>query len=167
MEPQQNSPASTTEAPAPDSPVPDKLGEDGFGMVLFRVRMELHRLLERMLEERNFSMTFTQYRVLMSLDKSLGTTASELARCIGYDAGAMTRQVDKLVDLGYVQRTACENDRRISRLSLTEHGREAVKPIREIANDLVSRALSDLSSDEQETLNSLLKRVRSTLENMQ
>lgn len=145
----------------------DNLGEDGFGLTLFRVRMELHNLLERTLEERNFSMTFMQYRVLMSLDKGMGNTASELARCVGYDGGAMTRLVDKLVDQGYVLRKACEHDRRVSRLSLTERGREAVKPIREIANDLVCRALSDLSPNEQETLRSLLKRVRSTLENMQ
>lgn len=149
-------------------PYNDNLGEDGFGISLFRVRMELHRQLERTLDERNFGLTFMQYRVLMSLGhRKIPPNASELARCLGYDAGAMTRLLDKMVDQGYVKRSPCEHDRRISNLSLTETGQNALQPMREIANSLIEKALSDLSPEEQQILKSLLLRVRTTLENMQ
>lgn len=144
----------------------DALEEDSFGLTLFRVRVEMHRLFDRTLEARNFSLTFTQYRVLLALERAMGRTASELARCLDYDAGAMTRLIDRLADQGYVQRKACDQDRRVARLSLTEMGVQAVQPVRQIVNELARKALADLSADEQKTLKNLLLRVRTTLSNM-
>jgi DNA-binding MarR family transcriptional regulator len=145
----------------------DTLGEDGFGLLLHRVKLELVRLLERELSQSNLGLNFTQYRVLMMLDRTGVMTASELAKLIDHDAGALTRLLDRLIEQGYVRRAPSERDRRVANLSLTEEGRAMVKPMREIANSLVCRAMSDLSPDEQRTLTALLKRVRITLESLQ
>jgi DNA-binding MarR family transcriptional regulator len=148
------------------TPPADTDGNDeSFGLLIHYVKMGLMRHLERDLAESHLGVNFTHYRVLMRLSKLGVMTSSELAREIEHDAGALTRVLDRMVEQGYVLRTPSEHDRRSTELSLTVSGQALVVPLREIADKLVSLALSDLSADEQMTLKLLLKRVRVALDN--
>ncbi|MGC3965730.1 MAG: MarR family transcriptional regulator [Rhodocyclaceae bacterium] len=68
------------------------------------VRMGLIRHLERDLGATGCELNFSQFRVLKTLARDESLTASELARRVEHDAGALTRMLDRLQDKGYVIR---------------------------------------------------------------
>ena len=65
---------------------------------------------------------------------------------------------------GFIKRLSCAEDRRSVQISLTDAGRALARPLRNISDKLTELALSDLSPDERQSLISMLKRVRATLE---
>lgn len=139
--------------------------DQSFGLLLHVVRMDLIRHLERELASNDLGISFTQYRVLKVLSFCEQISATELARRIDHDAGALTRLLDKMQASGFVQRHACVEDRRAVEISLTDAGRALIKPLRSISERLTDLAFRDLSADERIALMNLLKRVRVTLEN--
>ena len=77
---------------------------------------------------------------------------------------ALTRLLDKMQERGFLRRHACAEDRRSVEISLTDAGRALSRPLRSISEQLTAYALSDLSDDEKVLLMTLLRRVRTTLE---
>ena len=70
--------------------------EDNFGLLLHFVRQGLIRHLEQALAAQDLGLSFTQYRVLKMLTNVPHLGASELARRLEHDAGALTRLLDTL-----------------------------------------------------------------------
>lgn len=152
---------------APNKPVSASsfCGEpDSLGMLLHFVRQGLIKHLEQALAEQDLGLNFTQYRVLKTLAGVPQISASELARRIEHDPGALTRLLDKMQERGFLHRHPCPEDRRSVEISLTDAGRALARPLRAISDRLTEYALSELSEEEKTTLTTLLQRVRATLE---
>ncbi|MFT3963777.1 MarR family winged helix-turn-helix transcriptional regulator [Propionivibrio sp.] len=139
-------------------------GDESFGLLLHFVRQGMIHHLERLLADNDLGVNFTQYRVLKQLAQSPCLSASELARRLEHDAGALTRLLDRLQESGFIQRRSCATDRRSVQISLTDAGRALARPLRSISDQLTDLALSDLSAEEKETVVNLLRRIRATLE---
>ena len=71
----------------------------------------------------------------------------------------MTTVVDNLEKLGLVERIRGKEDRRVSMLHLTASGRELIKRIFPGHAKAVAHELSILSSEEQEMLRSLCRKL--------
>ena len=138
--------------------------EDNFGLLLHFVRQGLIKHLEQALAAQDLGVNFTQYRVLKMLANVPRLSASELARRLEHDAGALTRLLDKMQERGFLQRQSCPEDRRSIEISLTDAGRALSRPLRAVSEQLTEFALSDLSDAEKTSLMALLRRVRTTLE---
>lgn len=128
-----------------------------------RTRSAIVLRLERLLSEQGFDLNFTQYVVLKHLATSGDLSATELARTISHDAGAMTRVVDKLSDKGYVRREVSETDRRAFRIELTEAGRALWGRIKVCADDCIEVCLKDFSNTERKQLAEMLNRMLASL----
>lgn len=150
----------------PNEPLPACCGDDdnNFGLLLHFLRQGLIKHLEHALADQDLGLNFTQYRVLKMLSNVPHISASELARRLEHDAGALTRLLDKMQERGFLRRHACAEDRRSVEISLTDAGRALSRPLRSISEQLTAYALSDLSDDEKVVLMTLLRRVRTTLE---
>ena len=150
----------------PNEPLPACCGDDdnNFGLLLHFLRQGLIKHLEHALADQDLGLNFTQYRVLKMLSNVPHISASELARRLEHDAGALTRLLDKMQERGFLRRHACAEDRRSVEISLTDAGRALSRPLRSISEQLTAYALSDLSDDEKVLLMTLLRRVRTTLE---
>ena len=138
--------------------------DDSFGLLMHFVRQGMISHLDRLLAEQDLGINFTQYRMLKQLAGVPWLSASELARRLEHDAGALTRLLDKMQERGFIKRLSCAEDRRSVQISLTDAGRALARPLRNISDKLTELALSDLSPDERQSLISMLKRVRATLE---
>jgi len=68
-----------------------------------------------------------------------------------------------MVKAGLVRRTRDMKDRRAVFVSITDKGREAVEPAFPAGWDLIHKALSPLSYDEQRALASMLEKVKCVL----
>lgn len=122
----------------------------------------LHQL-DRALEPRGVSRAeFDLLCVLARNDRPLRT--SEVTAVTMLSGASTTKQVDRLVRAGLVQRRAFERDGRVVLLDLTEAGRELVDqelPDR-IGRD--ARFLDGLDEDERKTLAALLRRISVNVE---
>lgn len=102
--------------------------------------------------------TFSQWVVLMQLRDGFARTASDIARNIGHDTGALTRLIDQLEQRGLLERSRCREDRRVVRLHLTEAGRAAAQAVTPVAVNFYNTVLDGFSAAEVDTLITLLSK---------
>jgi len=135
----------------------------GIGYLLSRVSTEMLAAIDRefAVDEQLASMEVSsaQFKVLSSLNMGLAKSASELCKGIGYDAGAMTRMLDRLEEKELLRRTRDPSDRRLVNLELTERGAAALPRMRNVAMGVLNRFLHGFTKDEARQLESYLTRM--------
>jgi DNA-binding MarR family transcriptional regulator len=139
------------------------------GSLLGRVRAELLAALDRELGADKrlapLEMSAAQYIIIANLaGPHQPKSAADLCKGISYDAGAMTRMLDRLENKGLIRRSRSSHDRRQMNLELTEEGRAAYPRMREISMAVANRFLRCFTKSEARQLESMLSRM---LENAQ
>lgn len=88
-------------------------------------------------------------------------TMKELRAGTSLTSGGMTRLVDRLVEVGYVERRASAGDRRLQYAALTPKGAEALDSAAIIHSENIRRHFTGrLSGAELKTLLALLRKIR-------
>ncbi len=82
-----------------------------------------------------------------------------IAQIIDKDKSTITALVNKLVNLGYVQKSKHESDARISLISLTEKGAALKSEILNVGKELRARSYQGISDEEGEILIRLLAKI--------
>jgi DNA-binding MarR family transcriptional regulator len=135
----------------------------GVGHLLHRVRTEMLAAVDREMaaDEQLVAMEVTsaQFIVLAALSMGEMKSASDLCKHISYDAGAMTRMIDRLEEKGLLRRSRCPNDRRLVNLELTEKGSLALPQMRRVAMRVLNRFLDGFTKAEARQLESFLIRM--------
>lgn len=90
-------------------------------VVMARSMNDLGRFLKQA------DLTMAQYGTLMRLHHASRCGVGELANDLSITNAAASQLVDKLVNLGLVERTEDADDRRVKRLSLTDQGHAFVQ----------------------------------------
>ena len=91
-------------------------------------------------------------------------SATELARAVELDGGAMTRQLDQLERKGFLRRTPHAQDRRALRIELTEAGQAVWQNTASVCSQRVMDAAQrSLGDAEQTQLHDYLERVLTAL----
>jgi DNA-binding MarR family transcriptional regulator len=75
----------------------------------------------------------------------------------------MTQLIEKLVDLGIVERQPHTNDRRITNISLTQQGISLLEEHKHIVEEAIREIMSFLSDDELAELSDSLRKLWSIL----
>jgi DNA-binding MarR family transcriptional regulator len=133
-------------------------------MLLATVRSELVRALEAEFAVQNVDLSFTQYLILKKAEQLGPVSATELARSVELDGGAMTRQLDQLERKGYLRRSPHAQDRRALRIELTDAGRTLWQDTALVCSDRVMAAAQrSLNKTESAQLHDYLERVLLTL----
>ena len=140
------------------------------GGLLSRVKVEMLAALDQELARDKrlapLEMSAAQWIIVANLAAGPGEpkSASDLCKVISYDAGAMTRMLDRLEAKGLIRRTRSAQDRRLLKLELTDDGRAAYPRMREIAMSVANRFLRGFTKTEARQLEGFLNRM---LENAQ
>ena len=133
------------------------------GSLLSRVRVAMLAALDQELaDDRRLApleLSAAQFIVIASLAGEERKSASDLCKGISYDAGAMTRMLDRLEGKGLIRRNRSPDDRRLVHLELTEEGRAAFPRMREASLTVANRFLRGFSKTEARQLESLLSRM--------
>ncbi|NII11321.1 MarR family transcriptional regulator [Oleiagrimonas sp. C23AA] len=137
--------------------------EESFGVLLWLVKHELVRALERDLAADGVGLRHTQFLVIKRLATLGPMSASELARSLEHDCGAMTRILDQLEHKGYLRRHKHAQDRRALRIELTDAGEAMWRHLDTINQNLIDRAQRDLDPSERKRLLDYLGRVLGAL----
>ena len=86
-------------------------------------------------------------------------SAADLCKGIPYDAGAMTRMLDRLEAKNLISRERCTHDRRLTYLQLTDEGRALLVAMEASARRAHSDTLSSLGEAEQAQFVAMMKRI--------
>ncbi|CAM5445912.1 MarR family winged helix-turn-helix transcriptional regulator [Rhodanobacter lindaniclasticus] len=139
--------------------------KESLGILLGLVRAEIVRAMEAELAAQNVNLRFTQFLILKRLARLGPMSASELARSVELDGGAMTRQLDQLEHKGYLRRCPHEQDRRALRIELTDAGQAVWRQLTDCNERVLNAAQRPLNEAEQAQLHDYLERVLHALRN--
>ncbi len=133
------------------------------GQLMYRVRAAQMSALDQALAQdpdlAPLDITAAQYIVISVLAKRGVDSAAQLCKDLSYDAGAMTRMIDRLEAKGLISRTRCPEDRRLVKLELTDAGLEALPKLRECSVRVLNHFLRDFSPAEARQLEGFLVRM--------
>jgi len=107
--------------------------------------------------------SLTEARVLYELKQRSGTTATEIARELGLDAGYLSRILRRFQKLRLIKKEISSADARQSFLTLTEHGRKAFAPLETRSNRDVATMLAKLPAAQQDDLVDALRLAQGLL----
>ena len=135
----------------------------GVGHLLHRVRTEMLAAVDREMaaDEQLAAMeaTSAQFIILATLSMGGSKSASDLCKHMTYDAGAMTRMIDRLEEKGLIKRSRDPGDRRLVNLELTEKGSAALPRMRDVSMGVLNRFLQGFTKPEVRQLESFLTRM--------
>ncbi|WP_329741863.1 MarR family transcriptional regulator [Dyella sp. A6] len=137
--------------------------KESLGILLGLVRTELVRAMEAQIAAKGMDLRYIQFIILKRLAVLGPMTATELARSVELDGGAMTRQLDQLESKGYLRRCPHEQDRRALRIELTAEGNALWQELTSCNDRVLAAAQRSLSDAERKRLHTYLERVLSAL----
>ncbi len=111
-----------------------------------------------------FEANVGQKRILIMLSEQGPLTQRELTERLGIRPGSASEILAKLENAGYIARAQNEEDRRTVDVSLTEAGAALAKESAEKRAGLGDEMFACLTQEEQETLLSLLEKLRADWE---
>jgi len=96
---------------------------------------------------------------IMGMLREEGMAISEVARRLAIPKSQMTHLIDQLVDLDIVVRHPDANDRRVTHISLTGHGKEVFEECRGTVKDIIREKLSRLTPAELTEMAAALEKL--------
>lgn len=131
----------------------------GLCRLIGQIRGEIVLGIERALREAGLELNFSQFLALKKVGETGGMAPGELARCLNYNPGALTRLLDKLEQLGYLRRVPDPADRRALQLELTDAGNTVYARILTASNTAADRVFADVDGADRQHLYATLVRV--------
>jgi len=135
----------------------------GIGHLMHRVRTEILAAVDRELQADEhlgaMEVTSAQFIILATLSMGIAKSASDLCKGISYDAGAMTRMIDRLEEKGLLRRSRDPGDRRLVNLELTEKGSASLPRMRDVSMKVLNRFLQGFTKAEARQLEGFLTRM--------
>jgi DNA-binding MarR family transcriptional regulator len=130
---------------------------------LNRLAAEVSRALARVYGER-FGIDIPEWRIIATLGDRGRARAQDVALSTRMHKSMVSRAVARLIELGWVARTAGAKDRREAPLALTAAGHEVYEQLVPIVLEYQDRLLAGLTESERHTLERLLGKLERQLD---
>ena len=126
---------------------------------------DVARLLRKRFEQhaRGSGLTRSQWQVLAYLERNEGIHQNGLAELLEVEPITLGRMVDRLQDLGFVERRPHPSDRRVWLLHLTQKALPKLADLGILAERTRAEALADIPQAEREQLLQTLTQLKSNL----
>jgi DNA-binding MarR family transcriptional regulator len=141
--------------------MPQKRVSESIDFLLAQV-CRLHFSRARTLLE-EFGLFRGQPPLLFALWEEEGRTHSELAEHLHVQPATITKMIKRMERTGFVERRQDTEDQRVSRVYLTDAGRDIRDAVEGVLRELEEQTFAGFSSEERALLNQLLLRVRDNL----
>ena len=134
-----------------------------FDHSLGKITQQVSRLLGQRLEEvfaqNGFSVTAEQWSIISMLSKRDQPTQKEIGAFLIMDKVSVNRTIDRLEKAGWAQRVVSQKDRRSKTIGLTPDGRQLYDSLSQYAEQVLEKALKELSERDSQQLFALLEKV--------
>ena len=106
------------------------------------------RLEEEAIQNASYGdISITEVHTLEAVGTGRPKTMTHIANILGIKVSTLTTAINRLVKKGYAQRLRDENDRRIVKVSLTEHGMDAVKEHEDFHESMIREAIAQIPEE--------------------
>ena len=148
-----------THAPAQRSQEPDPA--DNLPSQVYLNLQKIFRCLNvgRSFEGKRLPITITQMRALSLFNERETVTISDISRSLGMSLQSATNLIFRLEQLGYLERSKNNQDKRVSDVRLTTKGKKRLSMFRTGEVDTVKALLDRLNPVEVKVLNETLHGV--------
>lgn len=126
-----------------------------------KTKKKMISFIERKLKEKELDDLVPAYGNILNVlyDNNGRLNMKEIVNLIGKDKSTVTQLVNRLLDLGYVEKIKCTDDKRVTYVEVTEKGKQIEGKFNDISKDVYSTAYKDFSIEEKEIFLKLLKRL--------
>jgi DNA-binding MarR family transcriptional regulator len=133
--------------------------EESLGYLMDVGHRKLHKKLIDAFNNSGYNVTPVQWEILVSLHTDGEQYQSQIALSQKKDRASIKRLVDQLLNKGFINRTASDNDERTNILSLTEEGKTVVKKLNSLATQILQEVVKGYSEAEVILLKRLLNHL--------
>jgi MarR family 2-MHQ and catechol resistance regulon transcriptional repressor len=130
-------------------------------LIMLKAWQSIARYVLRVMMEEGLGES--DFRVLEILLHKGPMPVNAIGPKVDLNPGSVSVAVDRLYQKGFVSRVESSRDRRVKTVSLTEKGRQMFVPLFRRHAALIKRAFRDVSSEELQQLELILKRSVSAL----
>jgi DNA-binding MarR family transcriptional regulator len=123
----------------------------------FRVLLDRHF--------REYHLNNKTIQIIRHIKREDGMTQKKLCESIKKDKAAIARGVAHLESIGLITRLAEENDKRTSKLYLSDKGEEILPVINQIHEDAIVAAMKNIDENSLKRLNETLDKIEKNLLN--
>ena len=135
--------------------------QDRLVFLLEELTRRLRRTFDTSVEQ--FGLTRTQWRALAYLYRTSGMTQSELASELELERASIGQAIDRLEELGLVERRSAKNDRRVWQVHLKPAAIDLLPKMRVEADQVYARLLTRIEDEDLETFKSTLAAMQRNL----
>ncbi len=128
-----------------------------------KIHYDFGFLVQKAFRENGLDLSKEQWSVLKRLNVNDGQPQNDLAFITHRDKTSMTILINTMESKNLVVRKSDENDRRVNRIFLTDHGKEIIQKVQPIMYDLIPAVQESLSEEEIETLITVLKKIKTKI----
>jgi DNA-binding MarR family transcriptional regulator len=113
----------------------------------------IYRCTQEYLEKKlkKFSLSISTYPFLLTLNENEGVCQNKISNELNVDKAMATRNIKKLVELGYIRKESNREDTRAYKLYITNQGKEIIPEVIEIVKewiDILVQGSSDKKIEE-------------------
>jgi DNA-binding MarR family transcriptional regulator len=137
------------------------MAKESLGRYITTISRHLQTFINKRLEP--YNLAAGQFLFFITIHHHEGLYQDELSERVNVDKITTSKMVKKLVDEGYVRKANDPQDRRFSRLYLTEKGQSVFPLVRRILDDTTDILASGLTSEEEQHIRMLLPRMLSNI----
>jgi len=131
--------------------------ENSRGWMIQVLSARLDKAMEKRLQAVNLNIR--QFGIMMTILEKGGQTQNQIGEKFSMPAHAVSRALDRLEVLGYVERKSHKTSRRALSIFATQEGEELAPRLFAIVKDVNRDLLKSLSDDENEVFGTLLKKI--------
>lgn len=121
---------------------------------------------ERNLKQKGVTVSMNDVHIMERISTASDNNMSHIAKTLMITQGTLTTNVAKLVKKGYVEKYKDENDKRITRLKLTDKASPVLAIHDEFHKNMIDKAVEDLGLEENETLIHSLENILTYFQEM-
>lgn len=103
-------------------------------------------------------LSLSQFHVLKLIGLNGAHQVGEVASCLGVSPPAATKSINKLENLGLIERSPSKGDRRATLLSASPEGRKLVAEYEALKTDRLTPVLEEFNDEDLDRLTRLLER---------
>ena len=107
-----------------------------------------------------------QANLLVLIRDNDGCTQKELAEMVAVKYSSMSERLNKLEDMGYIERTIDEDNSKFKRIFITSSGKSAAIQCRKIQNEFNNTLYKGFTKKDVKQLESFMERLSSNIEDI-
>ena len=131
--------------------------KDHVGYCIYKLGQKIRQDFEEKLQ--HIGLLSPQAGILTLLDKVGAMSQADLGQYMAIDKATMVRFIDRLEDLGYIERVAGKNDRRVNLIQIKKPGVSLLKKIKTIRSEIEESYMSPLSESEKNIFKKLVQKL--------